>query len=79
MKMSKHDFSIYRETALLDSQLEQMQAHNLAKADAIEQWRQGKLPTYIRKGTFYDGQPGTCIGKYSPKRNRIYWTFAKPD
>jgi hypothetical protein len=79
MKKSKHNFSIYRGKELLDTNVEQVQAHKLAKADAIAQWRQGKLPTYILKGTFYDGQPETKIGTYNKKQNRIYWKFAKPE
>ena len=79
MSSPKPNFSVYREKTLIGSRLDQAVAHRKAKADAIEQSKQGKRPTYIVKGTFYDGQPGTSIGMLNQKIKRMDWKSAKPN
>lgn len=76
---SKTNFSLYRDTKLIASRLEQLAAHNLAKEDAIAQLKMGKPHVYVLKGTFYDGKVNSRIGTFNAQRNRIYWKFVKPN
>jgi hypothetical protein len=72
---TKNYFSVYRNNILIDSKLDQVKAHKVAREDAKKEFSQGRTPTYVLKGTFADGKNETKIGTF--KHGRIYWKFAK--